>query len=336
MHKSEQIKQFIIENLSQHQKDIIKATIQKFGLSRQAILKHMNNLIIENRVVAHGKTRDRYYELRPIVNYSRSINIQDSFNLKKILREQVIPNLSNFSLNIREICEFSLFALFYNILYHAKATRLYYKIYVTQHNIHLIVSDNGIGIFSSIADALNYNPIQVAVVEIAKGNVTSDPERYSGDDLMAVTHMFDKIEISSSGVALIYNNAIKEWKMQKSKQTNGTRIQLEISTNSRRTCQDVFKNLFTKKKGIAHVPVKLATLKDEQLNTREQAHNLLHNLRELNQIKFDFKNIEVIGPAFADELVRRTKKKNQTIDISWVNSSELVDTLMSRAINRVV
>ena len=82
--------------------------------------------------------------------------------------------------------------------------------------------------------------------------------------------------------------------------------------------------------------MKLATLKDEQLNTRERAQNLLHNLRTFNQIEFDFKNIEIVGPAFADELVRKSKKKNQAIDISWVNSSDLVNTLMSRAINRFV
>ena len=82
--------------------------------------------------------------------------------------------------------------------------------------------------------------------------------------------------------------------------------------------------------------IELAKSNGEQLNTREQAHNLLHNLKELKKIQFDFKNIEVVGPAFADELVRKTKKKNQTIDISWVNSSDLVDALMSRAINRSV
>ena len=159
MHKSDKIKQFILENLTRHQKDIIKASIRKFGLSRQGILKHMNSLIKEDRVVAHGKTRDRYYELKPLFNISKSINITEKFNPQEILRNLVFPNFSMFTQNIREICEFSLGALFYNILYHAHATRLYYKLYGSYYDIHLIVSDNGIGLFHGIADAFDLDNI---------------------------------------------------------------------------------------------------------------------------------------------------------------------------------
>ena len=51
-------------------------------------------------------------------------------------------------------------------------------------------------------------------------------------------------------------------------------------------------------------------------------------------IEFDFNNIELIGPAFADELVRKTKAKNQIANIKWTNSSKTVDLLMSMALDR--
>jgi len=335
MHKSNQIRQFILENLTSHQKDIIKTAICKFGLSRQAILKHMNSLIKENMVVAHGKTRDRYYVLKPTVNFSKSIDISNGFEPQEIIRNQIFSNFSSLNQNIREICEFSFGALFYNILHHANATRVNYKFYISHYEVHLIVSDNGIGIFDGIADAYKLDPIRVAAVEIAKGHITSDPEKYSGDDLMALIHMFDKIEISSSGVSLIHYKKRNDWNLKESRQISGTRVHLKIRTNSKRTCNEVFKQLFIERNKMVQVPVKLAKTYGEQLNTRVQAQNLLHNLKELNEIEFDFRNIEVIGPAFADELVRKTKEKNRTIDISWVNSSDLVDVLMSRAINRL-
>ena len=68
MKSTHQIQNFILDNLSGHQRDIIKATISKFGVSRQAVLKHMNTLIREKLVVAHGKTKDRYNELEPLLN----------------------------------------------------------------------------------------------------------------------------------------------------------------------------------------------------------------------------------------------------------------------------
>ena len=75
MRSSDQIKNFILDNLTLHQRDIIQTAISKFGISRQAVLKHMHSLIAEKQVVAHGKTRDRFYELKPQVNFNKTIVI---------------------------------------------------------------------------------------------------------------------------------------------------------------------------------------------------------------------------------------------------------------------
>ena len=51
MNSSKQIKTFLLDNLSNHQKDIIQAAINRFGISRQAIHKHMNRLIADRKVI---------------------------------------------------------------------------------------------------------------------------------------------------------------------------------------------------------------------------------------------------------------------------------------------
>jgi len=61
----------------------------------------------------------------------------------------------------------------------------------------------------------------------------------------------------------------------------------------------------------------------------------LNNISDLQSIEFDFNHIDLIGPAFADELVRKTKQKNNSININWINSNKVVDVLMSRAVNRL-
>ncbi len=86
---------------------------------------------------------------------------------------------------------------------------------------------------------------------------------------------------------------------------------------------------------MVRIPVNLIRGDGEQVNSRTQAQNLLHNIRDLTKIEFDFKNIDLIGPAFADELVRKTKEKNQIADIKWTNTTKIVDVLMSRAMNRL-
>ncbi len=335
MHSSEQIKDFILENLTRHQKDIIKASIRKFGLSRQAILKHMHTLISEDRVVAYGKTRDRFYELKPLVNFAKTVDIKNSFFPDEILKKQILPNLNSVALNIYEICEFSIMALLSNALDHAQATKLHYKLYVSPNDVHFVLSDNGIGIFENLNNSLILEDIQVAAIEIAKGRITTDPQNHGGDELMTVIHLFDKVTIDSSGICLTYYNKKNEWTVTRSSQQKGTRIHLEIKSNSRRTCQEIFRQIFDRENKLVRIPVNLVRSDGEQVNSRIQAQSLLHNIKDLTEIEFDFKNIELIGPAFADELVRKTKEKNQIANIKWTNSTKMVDVLMSRAINRL-
>ena len=335
MHSSDQIKQFIIENLTRHQKDIIKESIRKFGISRQAILKHMHKLISEDRIIAHGKTRDRFYELKPRVNYSKTVKISSQYSHINVLQNQILPNLNILKKNIYEICEFSIMALLSNTIDHANATRLYYKLFVTDNDVHIILSDNGRGIFDHIKNALELRDLQIAAIEIAKGHVTSDPEHHAGEELRAVVHLFDKITIDASGICLSYLNLSNEWISSKSSQQKGTRIHLEIKASSHRALHDVFKQLFENENNLVRIPVNLVRRGDEQVNSRIQAQSLLHNIRDLNKIEFDFNHIDLIGPAFADELVRKTKEKNQSVNINWINSNAMVDVLMSRAINRL-
>jgi hypothetical protein len=81
MNSPGKIKQFILNNISVHQKDIIYTAINQFGISRQAALKHMNALISDNKVMAYGKTRDRRYKLKPQVNFNKTFIIDSNFIL---------------------------------------------------------------------------------------------------------------------------------------------------------------------------------------------------------------------------------------------------------------
>ena len=73
---------------------------------------------------------------------------------------------------------------------------------------------------------------------------------------------------------------------------------------------------------------------DDIISTRLEAKSILDNLPDFEEIEFDFRNIDLVGPAFADELVRKTKVENNSADIKWINSNKTVDVLMKRALTR--
>ena len=51
---------------------------------------------------------------------------------------------------------------------------------------------------------------------------------------------------------------------------------------------------------------------------------MLRNISDLKTIEFDFNNIDLIGPAFADELVRKTKLKIITLILNGLTAIKLL------------
>ena len=335
MNSSSQIKKFILDNLTRHQKDIIYAAIQRFGVSRQAVLKHMHALIADKQVIAHGKTRDRFYELRPQLNFNRTIDINDDFSSERLIKKSIVPHLMSMPSNIREIILFSMTAILNNCAEHSASTKIYFKLYLTHNDLHIVISDNGKGIFGNIQTNLLLESTQVAAIELAKGQLTTDPINHSGDELYTVIKLFDEVKIESNGISLVYNNNHQEWSLDYSVQRQGTRIHLKIDPSSKRSCKRVFEKLFSMKYSTLCIPINLLKLPGYELvNSRAQANNVLRNIKDFKIIEFDFNNIELIGPAFADELIRKIKIDNQLADIQWINSNNTVDIMMSRALNR--
>ena len=335
MKASNKIKKFILDNLTLHQRDIIQTAILKFGISRQAALKHMHTLISEKKVIAHGKTRDRFYELRPEVNFSKTIDLLKEYSYGEIINSQIFPHLSILTKNVREICEFSISAILNNIYDHAKATSFYYKLYFNYKDIHIIISDNGEGLFKHIQTGLKLKNPQMAALEIAKGYLTTDPKNHSGEELHTLINLFDQVAIDSTGISLKFDNKTYSWMIDHSIQKQGTRIHLKIKPSSRRNCREVFNRLFKSERKSVRIPVGLLKIQNAQIvNSRQQAQNMLRNISDLKTIEFDFKNIDLIGPAFADELVRKTKVENSSANIKWINSNKTVDVLMKHALTR--
>ena len=129
MAQKNHIKRFLLDNLSHHKKDIINTAVQRFGLSRQAILKHMQILIKEKQVIAQGRTKDRIYKLSPKVNFTKEVKIDNNIDVAIIIKKNIMPHLTILSDNIYEIVYFSMNAILSNIKDHSKATKSYFKLF---------------------------------------------------------------------------------------------------------------------------------------------------------------------------------------------------------------
>ena len=334
LNSSHKIKTFILENITRNEKNIIQAAIEHFGVSRQAIHKHMNSLIDDKKVIAYGTTKARQYQLNPIVNLNKTINISSNNSSESIMKNYIAPHLTFLEKNIFDIFHFSIFSLIDNVFVHSTSHKIFYKIYVTHKESHFILNDNGVGIFDHIRSQLGLSDIFSAAFELSKGKLSINLKKRSVDNLYALIHLFDNVSIESNGINLRFINRGSKWQISNSLQKKGTKIHLIIDTSSKRSCSQIFKRIFNLNEKRIRIAMNLLDISDYKIfNSRSKAKKAVRNIVDYNLIEFDFNKIDLIGPSFADELIRRTKEKNKFAKIKWINSNDTVDLLLSRALN---
>ncbi len=85
---------------------------------------------------------------------------------------------------------------------------------------------------------------------------------------------------------------------------------------------------------MTHVPVALATHGDENLVSRSQARRLVRRFEGFRRVVLNFKGVDVVGQAFADEVFRVFKKEHPDVELLWVNANNRVQRMIRRAQSR--
>ena len=107
-----------------------------------------------------------------------------------------------------------------------------------------------------------------------------------------------------------------------------------VSTTSQRNLSAIFKKYtnedfaFDKTK----INIKLFELGSRSYVSRSQARRLLFGLEKFQKVIFDFKNVETVGQAFADEVFRIWQKKYPQIKIENINCNENIKFMIKRAL----
>lgn len=336
--KSRAIRQFIMERVEKSSKDIVRLTGKKFAISRQAVNRHIHRLIDNGVIVAEGSTRQRKYKLKPIIEerfyFPVSIDLQEDV----VWRNYIRPLLDKFSSNVLDICHYGVTEMVNNVVDHSAGTLMTITVIQTPINIILSILDNGVGIFKKIQTELGLEDQSHAILELAKGKLTTDPEHHTGEGIFFSSRMFNRFSISSGKLYFAHKEIGHDWLLgfeeENGGERGGTFIKMEISANSARTTKEVFDKYSDDDYGFTRtiVPVVLAKYGNEKLISRSQAKRLLARLEKFREVILDFEKVETIGHAFADEIFRVFQIKNPHIHLIHINANEEVQKIISRAI----
>jgi hypothetical protein len=69
----------------------------------------------------------------------------------------------------------------------------------------------------------------------------------------------------------------------------------------------------------------------EQLISRSQAKRLLARLDQFKEVILNFKNVDIIGPAFADEIFRVFANSHPDVKLVPVNTNQCIKNMIHKA-----
>lgn len=332
--KSTDTRNFILENVSAHPKDISALTSKQFRISRPAVLGHINKLIGDGLLEAEGTTRARRYKLKLLADEVFSFDLSPDTEEDKVWRHLVRPILSNIPENVLRICEYGMNEMINNAVDHSEGTLARVHVQQSAADVSFLLQDNGIGIFNKIQRDLRLDDPRQAILELSKGKLTTDPSRHTGEGIFFVSRMFDRFIVFSDG--LFYSpNEIGDQEILRFRESDrGTGVDMAISAQSKRTTQEVF-GLYTEEEddfafSRTDVPVSLARFGGDHLVSRSQARRLLARLHNFEHIRLDFSGVDTIGQAFADEVFRVYARNNLDIEISTMNTNAYIDRMIRR------
>jgi len=328
------IQDFILNNVSEHPKDISRLTSEKFGITRQAAYYHLSKLVSEGILAAKGSNRNREYILLPLVAFNVTFSL-DNLNLAedKMWREYIVDRLIELPKNVIDICQYGFTEMVNNVIDHSEGTKLEIFIEQNHNDIEMSVVDDGVGIFNKIKKVFNLDDPLHSLLELSKGKLTTDPDRHTGEGIFFTSRTFDMFVIKSGNISFAHADAMGKGDFlleHKDNYVNGTSIMMCISSDSDRTLQKIFSK-YTDNYGFTKtlVPVFLSAYGDENLVSRSQAKRLLSRFEIFKEIILDFSNVDSIGQAFADEVFRVFKNQHPDIYIYPIKTNNQVAKMIN-------
>lgn len=337
--RGENIRRFILDNVENHPRDVAGLAVKTFGITRQAVNKHIQRLAEQGALIPSGSTKNRHYLLHPPVQWEIIVSLDERSSEDVIWRNEIEPRLGKLPDNVRDIWHYGFTEMMNNAIDHSEGKQVVIEIIKTATTTEINLFDNGIGIFKKIQSALSLEDERHAVLELSKGKLTTDPERHTGEGIFFSSRMFDDFRILSGSVFFSHTNAEDEdWIMENQKSQNGTYVFMKLKDNTARTTKKVFDEFttddgeygFTK----TVVPVRLAQYGNEMLISRSQAKRLLARVDRFKKVILDFNNVEAIGQAFADETFRVFAKQHPQIELIPLRANKTVQQMIQRALTR--
>ncbi len=340
--KSEEIRQFILAQVAQNPSGLTNLIVQKFGISRQAAARYLQEMTHYGELIAEGATKDRIYKPGLLRKIERNYVLNGSLEESEIWSKDFMALCGGLKENITRICEYGFTEMVNNAIDHSNGKNLILTMQRNTQTILMTIVDDGVGIFRKIKEDYHLSDERQAILELSKGKLTSDPEKHSGQGIFFTSRAFEEFYIHSHDFGFGRQPGEEKHRILDGMPIQaGTAVHMQIHLDSEKKLKDVFDDYANPKDDNYSfdktvVPVRLIQYEGESLLSRSQAKRLLSRVENFRTVLLDFEGIQSVGPAFADEIFRVYKIGHPQVELLPINASEEILKTIQHAKSNVL
>lgn len=305
---------------------------QRFGLSRQVANGYLQGLLRDGLIEGDGTTRARRYRLRVLAEATRTFP-REGLQEDVTWREVFVGPLADLPSNVRGIWHHAATEMINNAIDHSGASQVTVGFRRNALFTEITVADDGEGIFLKIQRALGLFDAREAILELAKGKLTTAPSHHSGEGIFFTSRMVDAFHIRSRGLHFAHQNHEPDILVEDPEAVPGTLVHMRLANDSPQSAKAVF-DQYTDSEEYSFnrtvVPVRLAQHEGDTLVSRSQAKRVAHRFERFQHVVLDFQGVPEIGQAFADELFRVFAAAHPDVRLVPINTSPAVAQMVSR------
>lgn len=332
----EELVRSVTRDVAEHPRDLTRHFADRLGVSRVAANKYIQRLEREGWIARSGPSTHPVFS----AGYKRRVaRLYPLSGIEEhVVWERDFKPYFSLAPNIQSIVGHGFTEMVNNAIDHSAGKSVFVWTSQDEGTLRVIISDDGVGIFAKITAALGLPDMRQALFELAKGKLTTDPSRHTGEGVFFTSRMFDSFEISANGLQFNHDAGSPHDWLQEAPGVfpDGTAVSMRIALDSARTAAEVYSQFtdapedydFSK----TVVPMKLARFGDEELVSRSQAKRLIARFDRFRTVILDFTEVQEIGQAFADELFRVYAGSHREVELLPKNMTEQVERMWLRAV----
>jgi len=165
--RAQEIRNFILENLANHPKDIVATTAQIFEVTRMTVHRHLNRLLKDKKIVKTGTTKGASYFLKTSLDKTLIFQIAPATKADAVWGEYMQDSFSRLPQSVQKICRYGFLEIFNNACLHSGGKGIVVKTVWKKDSLEFSIIDDGQGVFQNVQQALGLQDIRESVLQLA-------------------------------------------------------------------------------------------------------------------------------------------------------------------------